>query len=224
MADKRRRTKKIIISLAIIAALVAGYFYLPSILGDSVLPLKYQDSIRRWSKEYNEDPFLVAAIIMQESGYNPRAQSPVGAMGLMQIMPGTAKGIASGTKYPNFTTDKLYDPEVSIQFGTWYIHVLKEKYGGNVTAALAAYNAGSGNADKWIRMGLLDSPSDNSYANRVQNLMAAYHKLYETQLNLTAPIPDTSQPIIKKTDTGTRNVIWGQALKNLVAVFYGPGQ
>ena len=224
MMDKRSRIKKVIISVAILAALFAGYFYLPSFLGDSVLPLKYQDSIRRWSKEYNEDPFLVAAIIMQESGYNPKAQSPVGAMGLMQIMPGTAKGIASGTEYPNYTVDKLYDPEVSIQFGTWYIHVLKEKYDGNVTAALAAYNAGSGNADKWIRMGLLNTPSDNSYAYKVQNLMSAYHNLYEDQLSSDAPLPDINQPIVKKTDTNTRNIIWGQTLKNLVAVFYGMGQ
>ena len=221
MANKRSRTKKIIIAVAAIVLVLAGYFYIPAIFGDSVFPLKYQDSIRRWSREYNEDPFLVAAIIMQESGYNPRAQSPVGAMGLMQIMPATARGIASGTGYPNFTTDKLYDPEVSIQFGTWYIHVLKEKYGGNVTAALAAYNAGSGNADKWIRMGLLNSPSDNSYAKRVQDYMAVYHKVYQNQLDLNISDATINQPVIKKADTTTRNIVWGQTLRNLVTVFYG---
>ena len=190
------------------------------ILGDSVFPLQYTEIIKKWSRNYNEDPFLVAAIIMQESGYNPKAQSPVGAMGLMQIMPATAKGIASGVEYPNFTTDKLYDPEVSIQFGTWYIHVLKEKYGGNVTAALAAYNAGSGNADKWIRMGLLNSPNDNSYARRVQDYMGVYHKLYENQLNLNSAAPANTSIVLKKVDSPSRNIVWGKMLKDLVTVFY----
>lgn len=223
MADKRSRAKKIIASFTIVAVLVTGYFYLPSILGDSVFPLQYQDIIKKWCREYNEDPFLVAAIIMQESGFNPKATSPVGAMGLMQVMPPTGRSIASGVEYPNFTTDKLYDPDVSIQFGTWYIHVLKEKYGGNVTAALAAYNAGSGNADKWLRMGLLTKPSDNSFARRVQDYMQVYHKLYQNDLDLNAT-PSASQPAIKKVDESSRNIVWGQILRNLVSLVYNVNQ
>ncbi len=224
MADTRSRTKKIILTLTIIAVLLAGYFYLPMILGDAVFPLQYQDTIKKWSREYNEDPFLVAAIIMQESGYNPKANSPVGAMGLMQIMPGTGKGIASGVGYPNYSSDKLYDPDVSIQFGTWYIHVMKEKYGGNVTAALAAYNAGSGNADKWVRMGLLNSPNDNRYAKNVQEYMEVYHKLYQRELELGGqPLP--ADPIaLKKQEEPSRNVVWGRMLKDLVKVFYDVDQ
>lgn len=224
MVDKRLRTKKIILSVAIVVILVAGYYCLPMILGDSVFPLQYQENIKKWSKAYNEDPFLVAAIIMQESGFNPRANSPVGAMGLMQVMPPTGRSIAAGVEYPNFTTDKLYDPDTSIQFGTWYIHVLKEKYGGNVTAALAAYNAGSGNADKWLRMGLLTKPSDNGYANRVQDYMQVYHKLYQNDLDLNAAPPAASQPAIKKVDEPSRNIVWGQMLRNLVTLVYDVNQ
>jgi len=225
MADKRSQAKKIIASLAIVAFVVTGYFYLPAIIGDSVFPLQYQDIIKKWCKAYNEDPFLVAAIIMQESGFNPKANSPVGAMGMMQIMPATGRSIASGVEYPNFTTDKLYDPEVSIQFGAWYIHVLKEKYGGNTTAALAAYNAGSGNADKWLRMGLLTKPSDNGYARRVQDYMQVYHKLYQNDLDLNAT-PSPSQPalVIKKIDESSRNIVWGQMLRNLVTLVYDVNQ
>jgi len=221
MADKRSRTKKAIISIAILAAIVAGYFYLPTILGDSVFPLKYADSIKKWSKEYNEDPFLVAGILMLESGFNPQAQSPVGALGMAQIMPPTGRSIAKGVEKTDFQTSDLFDPEIAIQFCTWHIHVLKEEYGGNEVAALAAYNAGGGNADKWLRMGLLQDPSTNSYAKKVLDYKAVYHKLYQSQLDLNGPTIDTSKPIVKVNDTTSRNVVWGQALKNLVNVFYG---
>jgi soluble lytic murein transglycosylase len=223
MADKRSRIKKVIISIAVLAALVAGYFYLPGVLGDEVFPLKYQDSIVKWCKEYNEDPFLVAGIIMQESAFNPNAESPTGARGLMQISPSTAKGIAEGTGFQNFSVDQLYNPDVSIQFGTWYIHVLKQEYGGNEVAALAAYNAGGGNADKWLREGLLQDPSTNGYADRVLNYKSVYEKLYQNELSLTAPATATaSTPIVmKNVDSDSRNIVWGQALKNLVSLFYG---
>jgi len=224
MTNRRKTVKVIIISAVIVAVLTAGYFYLPMILGDSVFPLQYQDTIKKWCRQYNEDPFLVAAIIMQESGFNPKATSPVGAMGMMQVMPATSRSIASGVEYQNFTTDKLYDPNVSIQFGTWYIHVLKEKYNGNVTAALAAYNAGSGNADKWLRMGILNDPSGNGYARRVQDYMQVYRKLYQNELDLNAPPPVAPPPVMKKVDEPSRNIVWGQMLRNLVTVFYDINQ
>jgi len=224
MKKVRSVIKIIVVAIVVVAVGFCAYFYLPMILGDSVFPLQYQDIIKKWCVQYNEDPFLVASIAMQESGFNLKANSPVGAMGVMQIMPPTGRSIANRVEYPNFTTDKLYDPEVSIQFGTWYIHVLKEKYGGNVTAALAAYNAGSGNADKWIRMGLLNNPNDNSYARRVQDYMGVYHKLYQGQLELTGATAtsqvDNTPVVLKKVDTPTRNVVWGKMLKDLVNVFY----
>ncbi|MFA5158116.1 MAG: lytic transglycosylase domain-containing protein [Patescibacteria group bacterium] len=224
MSDKRSRVKKVIIGVAVLGALLAGYFYLPSIFGDSVFPLKYADSIKRWSKEYNEDPFLVASILMLESGFNPQAVSPVGALGIAQIMPPTGRTIASGVGMTNFTTNDLYNPEIGIQFCTWHIHVLKEKYGGNEIAALAAYNAGSGNADKWIRAGLLNNPNDNSYARKVLGYKDVYHKLYQSQLELSASVStapsEPTKPIVKVNDTPTRNIVWGQVLKNLVTVFY----
>ncbi|MEI6144360.1 MAG: lytic transglycosylase domain-containing protein [Candidatus Berkelbacteria bacterium] len=223
MADKRSRIKKVIISIAVLAAIVAGYFYLPSILGDQVFPLKYQDTIKKWCKEYNEDPFLVAGLLMLESGFNPQAQSPVGALGIGQIMPPTGRSIAKGVGMTNFQTSDLFNPEIGIQFATWQIHVLKEEYGGNEVAALAAYNAGGGNADKWLRMGLLKDPSTNSYAKKVLDYKAVYHKLYQDQLDLNGPATTAAsdKPIVKVNDAPSRNVVWGQALKNLVTVFYG---
>ncbi len=212
-----------IISIAVLVALVAGYFYLPSILGDSVLPLKYPDLIKKWSKAYNEDPYRIAALLETESGFNPLAQSPVGALGIGQVMPPTGRTIAQGVGMTDFTTSKLFDPDIGIQFATWQVHVLMQKYNGNEVAALAAYNAGTGNADKWLRSGLLQSQSSNSYANRVMNYEAAYHKLYQSQLDLSAPVVAPTPIVMTVTNTQTRNVIWGQALKNLVSVFYGTG-
>lgn len=223
MIKIRSAVKTLIVSFVLIVMVVSGYFYLPSILGDSVFPLEYEETIKKWCTEYNEDPFLVAAIIMQESGYNPRAQSYAGAMGIMQIMPATGRSIAKGVGIPNFTTDMLFNPEIAIQMGTWHIHVLKEKYGGNVAAALAGYNAGTGNADKWIRMGILnDLPygETRKYVVNVQEYMQVYHKLYQDRLQLTGEPVGEPVSIVKKEEEPSTSVVWGRMLKELVSVFY----
>jgi len=228
MTNKRRAVKVIVIISVIVGILVAGYFYLPQIIGDSVFPLKYQDTIKKYCQMYNEDPFLVAGIIMQESGFNPQAISPVGAMGIMQIMPATGRSIASGVDHPNFTPNDLYNPEIAIQFGTWHIHVLKEKYGGNEAAALAAYNAGTGNADKWLRAGLLNNipgGQTNRYVRNVQDYTQVYHKLYQNELQLTGSSSPVAEPIpLKKQEEPSRNVVWGRLLKELVKIVYNSDQ
>jgi len=228
MTNRRTAVKVIVITSVIVGILVAGYFYLPMIIGDSVFPLKYQDTIKKYCQMYNEDPFLVAGIIMQESGFNPQATSPVGAMGIMQIMPPTGRSIASGVGYPNFTPNDLYNPEIAIQFGTWHIHVLKEKYGGNEAAALAAYNGGTGNADKWLRAGLLNNipgGQTNRYVRNVQDYVQVYHKLYQNELQLAGSSSPTAGTIsLKKQEEPSRNVVWGRLLKELVKVVYNPNQ
>jgi soluble lytic murein transglycosylase len=223
MIKIRSAIKTLIISLILVVVVVAGYLYIPCYLSDSVFPLHYEDTIKKWCKEYNEDPFLVAAIIMQESGFKPRAKSYAGAMGIMQIMPTTGMSIAKGIGIPNYTTDMLYNPEIAIQMGTWHIHVLKEKYNGDIPAALAAYNAGTGNADKWIRMGILnDLPygETRKYVANVQEYMRVYHKLYRDRLELIGePVADP-MPIVKKQEDPPTSVVWGRMLKELVSVFY----
>ncbi|MDD3086380.1 MAG: lytic transglycosylase domain-containing protein [Patescibacteria group bacterium] len=223
MIKIRSAIKTLIVSFVLVVVVVAGYFYLPGVLGDSVFPLEYEDTIKKWCKEYNEDPFLVAGIIMQESGFNPQAKSYAGAMGIMQIMPTTGMSIAKGVGITNFSTDMLYNPEIAIQMGTWHIHVLKEKYGGSVPAALAAYNAGTGNADKWIRMGILnDLPygETRKYVANVQEYMQVYHKLYQDRLELTDEPVGEPMPIVKKQEEPSTAVVWGRMLKELVNVFY----
>lgn len=96
--------------------------------------------IKKYSKENNIDETLVKAVIKAESGFNPQAKSPVGALGLMQLMPSTAKGLG---------VDNPLDPEQNIAGGTKYLKNLVTKFGGRVDLALAAYNAGPNAVNKY---------------------------------------------------------------------------
>jgi soluble lytic murein transglycosylase-like protein len=100
----------------------------------------YEPYVLEYSNQHSLRPELVRAVIQVESGYNPRALSPKGAMGLMQLMPETARML--GVQRP-------YDPEQNIRGGTRYLRLLLDKYEGSEELALAAYNAGSGAVDRY---------------------------------------------------------------------------
>jgi soluble lytic murein transglycosylase len=91
---------------------------------------------------------LVAALIRQESNFNPRATSPVGARGLMQLMPDVGQGLASAKGISSWNADMLYDPAVNIKLGTAHLRTLMRKY-PEVVKSLAAYNAGESRVEKW---------------------------------------------------------------------------
>jgi soluble lytic murein transglycosylase len=114
-------------------------------------PLKYEQYIVQYSQKYNLDPYLVAAVIKTESGFNKNVRSNKDAIGLMQITPDTAKWAAEKMEIYNFKEDMLYDPQFNINMGCWYINNLETEFEGNTDLVLAAYNGGRGNVQKWLK-------------------------------------------------------------------------
>jgi len=112
-------------------------------------PVKYKDTISFYSKEYNLDKNVVSSIINEESSFNSRAISSSGAIGLMQIMPSTAKFIANEILHEEYNREKLFLPETNIKYGCCYLNYLNKKFNGE-KEVLCAYNAGEGLVRSWL--------------------------------------------------------------------------
>ena len=114
-------------------------------------PMGYQTVIQGAAPQH-VDPYLVAGLIREESLYNPRAVSAVGAMGLMQLMPDTAKRVARKVGMPFWQSDPegLFEPERNIRLGSWYLGELIRDFQGNLVYAVASYNAGPSAVKRWI--------------------------------------------------------------------------
>lgn len=110
----------------------------------------YQNEILTYADRNRIDPFLVAAVIKNESRFKPGAVSSMGAIGLMQIMPETGEWIAGQMGLPGYSIQKLYDPMVNIRMGCWYLSELKHEFRGNMVLQILAYNAGRGNTHGWM--------------------------------------------------------------------------
>src|SRR5437773_11436200 len=145
-------------------------------------PLSYQQIVRSHARNYDLDPALLAAVIYQESKFRADARSSSGAIGLMQLLPDTAKGIAVHTGGTAFRVSDLTDPELNVRYGAWYLRHLIEKY-GDERSALAAYNAGQQNVDEWRAKGEpIQFPETRHYVSRVEDLKGIYRKAYSDQL------------------------------------------
>lgn len=140
--------KKIIKIFTIILFFLVVIFFVRSAV-NYVFIVKYEDLIEKYSKKYNIEKELVFAVINAESRFDKNAKSSKGAIGLMQIMPETGEWLAEKIKLDNFSEEMLYDPEINIQLGCYYLAQLLEKF-NDETLALCAYNAGSTNVYKWI--------------------------------------------------------------------------
>jgi soluble lytic murein transglycosylase len=126
---------------------------LPRPIWELFYPLQYWDHVTRYSQERELDPFLVAALIRQESTFNPRVRSRAGARGLMQILPSTGRVLARQEKR-RYNASELYDPEVNIRYGTRYLKEVLGSFSGRVDYALASYNAGPHRVKRWTGMDL----------------------------------------------------------------------
>jgi soluble lytic murein transglycosylase len=147
-------------------------------------PLRYSAIVRAHAENYDLDPSLLAAVIEQESKFDANARSSAGAIGLMQLQPDTAKGIAKYTGGAKFVVADLDDPEINIRYGAWYLHHLLQKY-GNEQLALAAYNAGQANVDEWRASGgRIRFSETRHYVDRVERLKGIYRRTYGSELGL----------------------------------------
>lgn len=145
-------------------------------------PLHYQEIVRGHSRNYHLDPALLAAVIYQESKFRAHARSSSGAIGLMQLLPSTAEGIAIHTGGTRFRVSDLDNPEINVRYGSWYLRHLLDKYGDERTA-LAAYNAGQENVDTWRREGKgIAFAETRAYVDRVEHLKTLYRRGYRAQL------------------------------------------
>jgi peptidoglycan lytic transglycosylase len=145
-------------------------------------PLRYEQIVRGHARHYELDPALLAAVIYQESKFHAGAKSRSGAIGLMQLLPATAEGIALHTGGTAFRVSDLYDPEINVRYGAWYLHHLLEKYGDERTA-LAAYNAGQENVDRWRSAGVgIQFAETRAYVARVEDLKRIYRRAYGAEL------------------------------------------
>jgi peptidoglycan lytic transglycosylase len=174
--------RRLAASTLLIVAVAASFVYLrsgePAWFQRVRYPLKYEQIVRGHARNYQLDPALLAAVIYQESKFQPDAKSSSGAIGLMQLQPETAKGIAIRTGGSRFQTSDLYVPEINVRYGSWYLRHLLDKYDDEETA-LAAYNAGQRNVDEWRAQGKgIQFSETRGYVDRVEHLKGVYHDAY----------------------------------------------
>ena len=151
-------------------------------------PVLYTGEILAAAADNSVPAPYIAAIIMAESSYDPNAVSSVGACGLMQIMPDTGVWIA-GKFDEEFSQEALFEPSTSIRYGGWYLGFLMDRYGGNMRCATAAYHAGQGTVDKWLKnpeyssdgmtLNVIPYDSTNTYVDRVMKYYDYYSLEYE---------------------------------------------
>jgi soluble lytic murein transglycosylase len=172
--------------LALVVVVAGTFIYLqraePAWYARLWYPLHYDSIVRVHAKNYDLDASFLAAVIEQESKFRADAKSSAGAIGLMQLQPATAKGIAIRTGGSKFVLSDLYDPELNIRYGSWYLHHLMVKY-GDERLALAAYNAGQQNVDRWRAAGEdVQFPETRAYISKVERLKKIYRRAYATEL------------------------------------------
>ena len=213
MVKKRALARYILAGTAVFVLAICTYIYIPTYFGDTVYPLEYEEFITKYSAKYDVDPALVAAVILQESRFNPKSVSSVGAQGLMQFMPGTAATMAKETgRWPNYD---IFDAETSVEFGAAHLRDLLVKYNGNVDLALYAYNTGTGNAAKYVSSPA--SIANFSYVKRIRNYQTVYKTMYAKELGLE---PVKLEKIDDKNSKAeVRGFVWSQIFSNFAGYF-----
>ena len=177
--------RRLLLLFALVAVAAGAFLYLrtgPAWFERLRYPLRYATDVRVHARENHLDPALLAAVIYSESKFRADAESSSGAIGLMQLTPSTARGIAIRSGGSRFRTNDLYNPEINIRYGAWYLGNLFQKYGSE-RLVLAAYNAGQGNVDAWRAKGeAIQFPETRAYVHRVEHLKHVYRKAWASEL------------------------------------------
>jgi len=173
-----------LVAVAVVAIFLLSDFFERGIR-EVTLPLRHENIIRQQADEKGVDAALIAAVIYSESRFVDQTSS-ADARGLMQITPETANDIERLSGGTSFELEDLSDPDINIRYGTFYLAHLLDIYDGDVVAALAAYNAGPGNAEEWggSRMTLEDItfPETKEYVKGVLEKQREYRHIYDLEL------------------------------------------
>ncbi len=195
--DGGRARGRVLVLAALLAAALLGVTLGPKLshtVRRLALPLSHEQIIREQAADKHLDPALIAAVIYAETKFDPRTSS-AGAEGLMQILPSTAEFLARRSGGFRFTTSDLGTPAINIAYGSYYLRYLLDHYGGEQMLAVAAYNAGLANVDRWVaraggrgrRLSVSEIPfaQTRDYVERVTHAQQEYRALYAKQLGLT---------------------------------------
>lgn len=181
---------KICILVIAICAVMYGFDYF---VKNKVYIKPYNDIVKEVSNKYDVDENLIYAIIKVESKFNQNVVSSANAKGLMQIIDDTGEEMGQKIGIINFEPNMLYEPDINIELGTKYFKTLYDKYDGNITLALIAYNAGQGNLDRWISEGLVTDQQSyynlpynetTVYWQKVLREYNAYNTIYTSEKNI----------------------------------------
>lgn len=182
-----RRGVRFLIFLILMIVLVIAFLRTPHV-GRLIYPYHYREIIEANASRYGVDPLLVAAVIRVESKFNPDAVSRRGALGLMQLMPSTARWIGPQLEMDELTEDMMLDPEVNVQLGTWYLANLSKEFDDNLDLVIASYNGGRGQVARWLEEGVwsgryediadIPFPETRNYVQKVRAAYDSYRALY----------------------------------------------
>ena len=194
--SRRRRLSALLVVGVLgvgVAAVAAGIGPLGEAIREVTLPLRHDDIIRQQAREKRLDPALIAAVIYEESKFRDQT-SRAGARGLMQITPRTAEFIARDSGGTLFRQEDLATPQVNISYGAYYLRYLMGRYEENEELAVAAYNAGETNVDRWVRAaggaeefdtpGDIPFPETREYVKGVLDHRSDYREHYADELGL----------------------------------------
>jgi soluble lytic murein transglycosylase len=193
MMRRRRRALGALVVAALAVVIGVMISRVDHAVNELTLPLGDASVIREQAAAKHLDPALIAAVIYAETKFEPRTSS-AGAQGLMQIEPATAEFLAKLSGGYRFTTSDLATPSVNVAYGSYYLRYLLDHYEGNEMLAVAAYNAGLANVDRWVAkahaegrgltVSAIPFPETSAYVQRVLTAQRAYRVTYAKQLGL----------------------------------------